>query len=70
MRALVVVEANPVSNDSTGVLHALETVPVRALLFERADDALDHAVLLWTVRRDELLAQPVAPDQGRVLAAG
>ena len=31
-----------------------------ALLFQRSDDTLDHAVLLWAMRRDELLAQAVA----------
>lgn len=41
-----------------------------ALLLERADDSLDHAVLFRAVRGDELLLQPVALDQRRVAAAG
>ena len=52
------------------MLQGLEPVPMHALLLERADHALDQTVLLWTMRRDELLAQPVAPDQGREAAAG
>lgn len=31
------------------------------LLFKRAEESLDHPVLLWRVRRDVLLAQPVVP---------
>ena len=66
----VVVKANPVTDDTAGVLQRLDAVVVSALLLERADDTLDHAVLLWAVRRDELLAQPVAPHQGCVVPAG
>lgn len=70
MRALVVVKANPVTYDPAGMLHALEAVSMHTLLLERSDFALDHAVLLRAVRGDELLAQPVAPHQGRVMATG
>ena len=45
-------------------------MPVHALLLERSDHAFDHAILLRAVRGDELLTQPVASDQGRVMAAG
>src|SRR5690242_20966752 len=41
-----------------------------ALLLESADQALDHAVLLRAVRRDELLLQAVAAYQRGVAAAG
>jgi hypothetical protein len=69
VRALVVVKANPVTNDSTGVLQTLKAVPVCALLLECPDHPLDHPVLLWAVGRDELLLQPIAFDQGCVAAA-
>jgi hypothetical protein len=55
----VVVEPNPVSNDSAGVLQGLEPVTMHALVFERADDPLHHAVLLWAVGGDELLLQTI-----------
>lgn len=55
MWPLVVVKANPVTNDPTGVLQALKAVAVRALFLERPDHPLDHPVLLRAVRRDELL---------------
>ena len=66
----MVVEADPVSDRATGVLQGLESAPMHALFFERANDALDQAALLRTVRRDELLAKSVAPRQCRVTAAG
>ena len=66
----MVVELDPVADYSAGVLQGFEAVSMRALLLDRADDALDHAVLLLAVRRDELLAQAVALDQARVVAAG
>ena len=65
----VVVEPNPVSNHSAGVLQGLESVAMHTLVFERADDPLHHAVLLWAVGGDELLLQTVALDQRRVAAA-
>jgi hypothetical protein len=39
------------------VLLGLEAMTMDALLFQGADDTFDHAVLLWTVRCDELLAE-------------
>lgn len=69
MRPAVVVEADPVADDAVGVLDALEAVPVNALLLERPDDALDHAVLLRAMRGDELLFQAIAADQRREVAA-
>lgn len=66
MRALVVVEVDPVPDRACGVLDSVEALAMDALLLERPDDALDHAVLLRAVRRDELLLQPVASDQRRI----
>ncbi|AJX34209.1 Uncharacterised protein [Burkholderia oklahomensis] len=48
----MVVKLDPVGNGAAGMLQRLEAVSVYALLFERADDALDHSVLLRAVRRD------------------
>ena len=70
MWAPVVVEVDPVADEAAGVLQRLEPVPMHALLLERADHPLDQAVLLRAVRRDEFLAQAVAPNQGREAAAG
>jgi hypothetical protein len=42
---------------------------MNALVLEGSDDPLDHAVLFWGVRRDELLLQPIAFNHGRVPAA-
>lgn len=65
----MVVKADPVCDHTAGVLQGFESVAVHALVLERADHALDHAVLLRAVRGDELLLQPIAFDQGRVAAA-
>ena len=46
MRAAVVVEADPVTDDAGRVLDVLEAMAMNALLLERADNPLDHAVLL------------------------
>ena len=66
----MVIEADPIPDHTTGVLQGLEPVTVNALVFEGSDDPFDHAVLFGAVRRDELLAQAVAFDQGRVASAG
>lgn len=65
----MVVKLDPVGNGAAGMLQRLEAVSVYALLFERADHALDHSVLLRTVRRDERLPQTVTAYQSRVVAA-
>ena len=62
----MVVEADPVTDGARRVLDAVEALAVDALLFQRPDDAFDHAVLLRAVWRDELLLQAVAFDQGGV----
>ena len=66
----MVVPTDPVRNHSAGVLQGFKPVAMNALVLERADHALNHAILLRAVRRDELLLQAVAFDQGRVAAAG
>lgn len=51
-----VVEADPLSDDARSVLLGLEAMTVYALLLPGPDDALDHAVLLRALRRDERLS--------------
>lgn len=68
MRASVVVKAYPVADHAAGVLDGLKATAVRALFFQRTDHTFDHAVLLRVVRRDDLLAQPVAAHQRDITA--
>ena len=69
MRALGVVEADPVTDGACRVLDAVETLAMDALLFAGPHDSFDHAVLLGTVWGDELLLQAVAAgDLGEVVA--
>lgn len=70
MWAAMVVEADPVADGAGRMLDAVEALAVDALLFQRPDDAFDHAVLLRAVWRDELLLQAVAFDQGGVFPTG
>lgn len=70
VRALLIIEGDPVSDWSRGVLLALEAMPVHALLLERSNDAFHHSVLLWTVWRAELLLQAVAAYPARVVPPG
>jgi len=63
MRAAGVVEAYPVADDTACVLQGLKAMTMRALLLERTDDPLDHAVLLRLIQRDELLAQAIVAHQ-------
>lgn len=67
--ALVVIKANPVTNNAAGVLDSFKPVPVGTLFFKRTNHTLDHAVLLRTMGRDELLLQAIAADQGGVATA-
>ena len=70
MWASVIVELDPIADCAARMGEAFEALAMDALLFQRTDQTFHHAVLLWTVRRDELLAQAVAPDQRRVFAGG
>lgn len=70
MRPLVVVEADPISNHARSVLDAVEAVAMNALLLQRTDYTLHHAVLLRAVKGDELLLQAIAPDQCSAVAEG
>lgn len=66
MRSPVVVEADPITERARRVLDAFEALAVNALLLQRPDHALDHAVLLRAVRGDELLLESIAADRRRV----
>jgi hypothetical protein len=66
----VVVNAKPVSDRPAGMLQQLEPIPVRTLLLQGSDHALDHAVLLGAVRCDEVLAQAVSSNEGREATTG
>lgn len=63
-------EPDPVSDDLHGVLLGLKAVTVHALLLQSSDDALDQAILLRTMPRNELLFQPIAPNQAGVMPTG
>lgn len=68
--SLVVVETDPVSNDTAGVLQTLQPMAVHALVFEGANYAFIHAIFLKAVRSDQLLLQSIALDQRGVAAGG
>ena len=66
----MIIEADPVCNDPASVRQAFKAVPVRALLFQRADYPRCHAGLLRSVWRDELLLQVVAFRQRGFVLGG
>ena len=70
MRPPIVVKSDPVTDDSHRMRLTFEAMPVDALFLERPDDALDQSVLLRAMRRDELLFQPIAADQARIVPTG
>lgn len=70
MWPLVVIEVDPAADRAHRMGQALEPMAMYTLLFERADDPLDHAVLLRATRRNELLPQAIAAEQADVLATG
>jgi hypothetical protein len=60
-----VVEPDPIAEDAGSVPLRLEAVAMQAMLFQGADEAFDHAILLRAVRGDSLLAQDVATRRDR-----
>ena len=65
----MIIELNPVGDRTAGMLQGFKAMAVQAWLLERADHALNYPVLLWGVRRDELLPQTITAHQGRVVSA-
>lgn len=70
MRPAVVIKMDPITDHPAGMLQCFKPLPMDALLFQRPDHSLDHAVLLRAMRRDELLFKPIASDQGCKAFAG
>ena len=66
MGPTVVIEADPLCDDTRGVLLGFYAVTMNALLFQRPDDPFDHAVLLRAVRGDELLSKPITAHEARI----
>ncbi len=66
----IVVEGNPVTQHTAGVLDGFKAVTMHALLFYRTDQSFDHPVLLRAMRGNELLLQPVALHRCGVAARG
>lgn len=56
MRSPAVIKLDPVANHTAGMLQRLEAMAMDALLFQSSNQALDQAVLLWRMRRDEFLS--------------
>ncbi len=65
----MVIEADPIPNDTACVLQDLKPLAINALILESSDDPLDHVVMYADIGRDELLVQAVAFEQGRVASA-
>ena len=70
MRPPAVVKLDPVANHATGMLQRLETMAMDALLFQSPDQTFNQAILLRRMRRNELLPQAIAANQGGIAAAG
>lgn len=66
----MVVEANPINDDSTGVSQALKAAAMYSLLFECPDHPLYQSFLFRALRRNDFLLQAIALDQGAVATAG
>ena len=70
LRTPVIIELDLVGDDPHGVLLGRGAMTMYTWFLQGPDDALDPAVLLRTVRRDELLFQPIDSDQVAVMPAG
>ena len=64
MRTPGVVPFDPLSNGGASFGEAAEVVQPDALLFKTTKEALDEAILLGRIGRNELLAQPVIAASG------
>lgn len=70
MRALLVVEGDPVINHLSSVNLTLETMSVHALLLQCSDHSLHDDVPLRVVWRDQLPPQATTVHQPRIVATG
>jgi len=61
-----VVEADPLCDDTRGVLLGFKAMTMDALLFQSSDNAFNHSILLRAVRCDELLLEAVTAHEARV----
>jgi len=61
-----VVEADPLSDDTRGVSLSFKAMTMDASLFQSADDAFDHSILLRVVRCDGLLLEALTAHEARV----
>ena len=68
MRPQIIVEGNPVTQNSAGMLDRFKAVTMHALFLDGADQSFDHAVLLRAMRGNELLLQSVALHECSVTA--
>ena len=68
MGPLAVVRVDPINNDLKRVVTVPEPMQPDALGFETPEKSFDHAVLLWTVRCDVLLAELVAVNDSQAQA--
>ena len=70
MRPQMIVEGNPATQHTAGMLDGFKAITMYALFFDGADQSFDHAVLLRAMRGNELLLQPVALNVCGVAAGG
>ena len=64
MRTPGVVPFDPLGNSSASFGEAAKVMQPDALFLETTKEALDEAILLWRIGRNELLAQPVIAAGG------
>src|SRR5258708_36345846 len=69
MRTPGVVPFDPLGNSSASFGEAAKVMQPDALFLETTKEALDEAILLWRIGRNELLAQPVIAAGGGQTAA-
>ena len=70
MGPAMVVELNPIGNDSCCMLLRFKSMSMDTLFFQSPNQPLYHAVLLRTMWRDKFLSQSITLHQLRVVAAG
>lgn len=69
MWPLFVVVSDPAIDHYPGLAQRLEAMEPDALFLQGTEEALDEPVLLWCIRRRELLRQPIGLHRARVVPA-